>query len=120
MSSVVQGLVSLTITLVVLSLLHSILVVDVLEFAGGVYFFFMPFEQHRTRATWARALCFIVAALLVFVGAADFLRHRALWMPSLKVQHAMLEIIPSVRGVALGLLLALLFSGQIRGQRREM
>lgn len=119
-SSVVQGIVILTITLLVLSLLHSILVVDVVEFAAGVFYFFMSFEQSRARAVWARALCIVVAALLVFVGAADFLRHRALWMPSLTVQHVMVGVIPTVRGVALGLLLALLFSGQVRRQRREI
>ena len=114
-----QGIVILTITLLVLSILHSIFVADVLEFAGGIYFFLMPFDQRRTRAAWARGLCFVVAALLVLVGAADFVRHRALWIPSLTAQHVVLGVTPAVRGVAIGLLLALLFSGQLRGQRRE-
>jgi hypothetical protein len=116
----VQGVAILTTVLLVLFLVDSILLVDVIEFAGGVFYFFMAFGQSRKRVIWARALCIVVAVLLMFVGAADFLRHRALWMPSITVQHFMLGVIPTVRGMALGLLLSLLFSGQIRGQRREI
>jgi|SRR5450755_1626653 len=97
----------------------SIVVVDAIQIVAALFFFAIPFEQSRRRADWARGVFVLTALLVLLTGIIDFLRHRAFWMPSLGVQQFFLAIVPTLRGVAFGLILSLIFSGELLGQRTQ-
>jgi hypothetical protein len=84
--------------------------------AGGVLLAFVPFERKRTRSPWARVTFLLTAFLLLFVGASELLRRYHIWTLSPQIEHGFSNTLAILRGVVLGFLLALAFSGELRGR----
>jgi peptidoglycan/LPS O-acetylase OafA/YrhL len=89
----------------------------VLFVVGGLILAAAPFDRKRTRSGWARGLFACVAALLVFVGVSELLRHYRLWVLSPQVEHGFSYTLILFRGVVLGFLLALVVSGELAGRK---
>jgi hypothetical protein len=103
----------------VVMFLNSVVIVYVIYVLGGAFLAVLPFSRGRLRSGWARVLISITAVLLLCIGAVDLLRYSAVWIPSLTVQHAVLNLEADVRGVVLGFLLALLISGELAGRKNS-
>jgi hypothetical protein len=76
--------------------------------AGAILFIVAPFDRSRVRAPWARWVIWTVAALVLVLAVDGFASD--------------LEILPyrllsGVRGFVLGLLFALIVSGQLSGRK---
>lgn len=84
---------------------------------GGVLVAFAPFDRKHQRSRWARGLLALSAALLIFVGVAELLRHYSLWVLSETHERAFSYTLEGLRGVVIGFFLALLFSGELAGRR---
>ena len=94
-----------------------IVAVYILLILGGAFFVGISFSRRRLRSRWARGLLIVTGTLLVVMEAVDLLRYYALWMPSGSIQHAVLSMIPIVEGIVLGLLIALILSGELAGRK---
>ena len=84
---------------------------------GGVLLAFAGFDRKRLRSAWARGVLALSAAILVFVGVAELLRHYALWVLSPTHEYGFSYTLEGLRGVVMGFFLALLFSGELAGRR---
>jgi len=84
---------------------------------GGVILAFAPFDRKHQRSRWARGLLALSAALLVFVGVAELLRHYSVWVLSPTHEHAFSDTLEGLRGIIIGLFLSLVFSGELAGRR---
>jgi len=78
---------------------------------------FAPLDRKHRRSRWACGLFVLSAFLLIFVGVAELLRHYSLWVFSPIHEHAFSYTLEGLRGVVIGLFLALLFSGELAGRR---
>jgi hypothetical protein len=84
---------------------------------GGVILALAPFERKRTRTEWARAALLLTAVLLAFVGTAELLRYYRLWVLSPQMEHGFSYTLAVLRGVVVGFLLSLAFSGELGGRK---
>jgi len=84
---------------------------------GGVLLAFAPFDRKHRRSRWARGVLALSAALLMFVGVAELLRHYSFWVLSPTHEHAFSNTLEGLRGIVMGFFLALLFSGELAGRR---
>ena len=85
--------------------------------AGGVLLAFAPFERKRTRSPWARATFLLTAFVLLFIGTSELLRHYRIWTLSPQIEHGFSHTLAVLRGVVLGFLVALAFSGELAGRK---
>ena len=85
--------------------------------AGGLALLFAPFERARHRPRWARGLLVTAAALLIVKGAVELLLHYSVWTPSPALQRTLPHNVDFIAGVALGIFLALAFSGELFGRK---
>lgn len=92
------------------SLIFSIYVV------GGGILIFTPFDRKHQRSRWAKGLFVLSAALLMFVGIAELLRHYSVWVLSPTHEHSFSGTLDELRGIVLGLFLSLFFSGELAGR----
>lgn len=96
-------------------------VVDVTIFSlyviGGIVLIFAPFGRKRRRSPWALGVLALSGALLIFVGAAELLRHYSVWGLSPPREHGFSFTLALLQGVVLGLFVALGFSGELADQR---
>jgi hypothetical protein len=84
---------------------------------GGLTLLFAPFERARRRSRWARGLLFTAAGLLVVKGAVELMLHYSLWTPSAALQRGLPHNLDFIAGAALGIFLALGFSGELVGRK---
>lgn len=85
--------------------------------AGGVLLAFAPFDRKHMRSAWARVTFALSALLLLFVGTSELLRHYHVWGLSPQMEYGFSHTLAVVLGVVLGFLLALGFSGELRGRK---
>jgi peptidoglycan/LPS O-acetylase OafA/YrhL len=93
------------------SLIFSLYVV------GGALLALAPFDRKHQRSRWARGVLALSAALLMFVGVAELLRHYSVWVLSPAHEHAFSDTLEGLRGIIIGLFIPLLFSGELAGRR---
>src|SRR5580700_1613621 len=86
------------------SLIFSLYVV------GGVLLAFAPFDRKHQRSRWARGVLALSAALLVFVGVTELLRHYSVWVLSPTHEQALSYTLEGLRGIVIGLFISLHFS----------
>jgi hypothetical protein len=85
--------------------------------AGGVLLAFAPFDRKHTRSRWAQVTFLITALVLLLVGTSELLRHYRVWILSPQMEHGFSHTLAVLRGVVLGFLLALAFSGELGGRK---
>ena len=117
----VAGVVFATIVIRFFNTVSQRSVVDAIIFSayivGGVVLAFAPFDRKRRRSRWARGLFALSALLLIFVGVAELLRHYSIWVLSPVHEHGLSSTLDALRGIVMGLFLALIFSGELAGER---
>lgn len=74
---------------------------------------FIPLDKSRTRARWAKTLFLCVAAVGIFMGICEILIHTHV-IRSEPLHRSM----HSLRGFCIGLLVALVVSGQLKGSKK--
>jgi hypothetical protein len=84
---------------------------------GGAVLTIVPFDRDHQRSDWARGLFALAAVLLLFIGASELLRHYGIWVLSSQIEHGFAHTLAVLRGVVLGFLLALVFSGELVGRK---
>src|SRR5437868_6161050 len=87
------------------------------ELAGGLLLAFVPFDRTHTRSRWAQIVFLLTALLLLFVGTSELLQHYHVWTLSAQLEHGFSHTLAVLRGVVLGFLLALAFSGELAGRK---
>jgi hypothetical protein len=106
-------------TFCIMVYLDSIVLAYVLYVIGGVVLMFAPFVRGRARSRWANSLLAASALLLVFKGGVPLLTYYHLWTPSPVIQRGLPHTLATVGGIILGFLLAVAFSGELRGRTRS-
>lgn len=85
-----------------------LIILHIVYVVGAVCCVFLPLDQSRVRAPWARWIFWVVAILLVTLGLDGFAEDLHLWP---------YHILPGIRGFVLGLLFVLIVSGQFGGRK---
>jgi len=96
----------------------SVIVADFLIIAGCLFFATIPLQRARVRASWAKCLFVIVGIFGVAVGTAMLVLDRRWFVPSEKSLWAIHGWVMASNGFVLGLISALLLSGQVRGTKQ--
>jgi hypothetical protein len=84
------------------------IVLHVIYLVGAVCFIVFPFDRSRVRAPWARWIFWAVAALALALAVNGFGWDLQLWS---------YHLLSGIRGFALGLIFALIVSGQLSGKK---
>jgi len=90
----------------------------VIYLLGGVVLGAVPFDRKKTRTAWARVVFALSAIILVFIGASEVPRHYRVCVLSSVAEYGFSHTLSLLRGVILGFLLTLVFSGELVGRKR--
>ena len=96
---------------------HSVATSYITYAAGGAFFVIVPFDRDYERTRRAKGLFAFAGVLLLFVGISELLRHYRVWVLTPQIEHGLAHTLAVLRGVILGILLALFVSGEIIGRR---
>jgi hypothetical protein len=88
-------------------------VAPILALVASILFGFFPLQRSRVRAPWAKALFPIVGTIGVLVTSARLVVTYSAFVPSASMQRTKTLLC----GVAVGLILALILSGQLMGRK---
>jgi len=86
---------------------------------SGVLFGLAPFDKKRIRAGWAKWACVITAVIWTAVGAVRFAENLDWLQLSLEVFDRVNSYVCMAQGMVMGVLLALVLSGQFLGAPRD-
>jgi hypothetical protein len=89
-----------------MNIIHTVL--HFIYLVGAICFIVFPFDRSRVRAPWARWVFWTVAAIILVLAVDGFAENLQLLRPVLQ---------SSLRGFVLGLLFALIVSGQLSGRK---
>jgi hypothetical protein len=78
----------------------------------------MSFDKGRIRASWAKNLFRIIAAVGIASGLLRVALDFGLIFTSEHMQRVILLLLSATNGLLLGLILALIVSGQLAGTKR--
>jgi hypothetical protein len=86
-----------------------------LALLASVVFALVPLHRARVRAAWAKALFPLVGIIGVVLSSARMLANGGTLVPSARFQQVSVLLC----GFALGLIVALILSRQLLGQKRQ-
>jgi hypothetical protein len=92
---------------------------DCLAILFILLFAFIPAKDGCIRESWAKACRYIAASIGVLCGLGRLAGDSGLILPDADSHHAFSVVGSSLLGVALGLICALILSGQLMGKKRE-
>jgi hypothetical protein len=90
-------------------------ILDCIIIAGCLFLLFIPLEKKRVRARWANYLLIATGLIGIAVHLVQFMLDMQ-WLLLGKNADLILRF---VDGILVGFLLALLFSGQLSGTKRQ-
>ena|ERR1051325_1412379 len=95
----------------------DILLIHVLYLLASVGCFVAPFQRLRLRASWSRWALLIVGVLLVGMGAIGLASDFHVPLAEEAHSRGFYGGLSMIRGVVVGLLVALLLSGELVGKK---
>jgi hypothetical protein len=90
-----------------------LIIAHIIYIIGAVCFAYFALDQIRVRTRWARWIFWVVVILLLTLGLDGLAEDFRLW-----AYHIPDHWLSFNRGFGLGLLLVLIVSGQLLGQKR--
>jgi hypothetical protein len=106
-------------TFTIMLYLDSIVLADVLFVIGGLVLVWLTFDRKRVRTRWAKCLMAASAVSIVLKGGVHLLVYYHFWTPSPIIQRGLPQTMATLGGIILGFLLAVAFSGELRGRKRS-
>jgi len=95
----------------------KIVVVHLILLFGAIVFVAAPLRQSRRRAVWARRTFFAIGVLLATLAIVGFGSDTGVLPPTPDFPPILRAVLSLSRGAVIGLLVALIISGQLSGQR---
>ena len=92
--------------------------IDCIFIAGFTYYGFVPFDKKRMRAGWAKLVFLISAFIGVAKGAIGLAWDMGWFALDVKANWLLNSLLYGDSGLLLGLILALILSGQLSGTKR--
>ena len=111
------GIAGAVASLIIDRFFHSTATTFFVYAAGGLILGAVPFDRDYERSRWARGLFALTAVLLLFISVSELLRHYRFWVLSSHLERGFAYTLAVLRGVVLGFLLSLMFSGQLIGRK---
>ncbi|HSY20278.1 MAG TPA: hypothetical protein VK815_18175 [Candidatus Acidoferrales bacterium] len=93
-------------------------IIDCNIIAAGVLFGFAPFDRQRVRAGWAKLAFGLIAPIWIAVGAFRLASDMACFQLGDDAFNRLNSYVSSAGGLVIGVVLALVLSGQFRGTKR--
>jgi hypothetical protein len=94
------------------------IVVQSVALIASIIFLLLPMDRSRSRAAWANALFVTVGIVGVFVSGTKLLLILHWIEPSISAVRTIGQARTLLCGFALGLILALIISGQLIGKKQ--
>ena len=95
------------------------LVMPSVVIAGSVIFAFVPFDRERIRERWAKWVFAAGATIGIVDGATELAWNLAWFELNSEASSQLGGLLSFGRGMFLGLILSLVFSGQLTGKKIE-